>query len=439
MIINSLHSAVWSPFLIGLIFITGLVILIKTRAFPIKNAKNIFSSHAHSSKLPSAFQSASTALCATMGTGNIIGVAGAVALAGAGVVFWMWVSAIFSMAVKFAEIALSVRYREPDGRGGFLGGAMYYIKNGLPSAFLPLAFLVAFCGLISSFGTGNLTQSNAAVSSLYNFLCAILPQRAPNIYICKLSLGLMCAMLVGAVVFRGEKGIGKFCEKFFPLMTITYLLLCFTTLFLCRDKILPSFALIFKGAFNPECATLGSVASLPFVIKTGVARGMFSNEAGLGTAPIAYSCNDGRPQDLGLWGVFEVFVDTLLVCTLTALTVLCATDISWGEDIPNLTLFALSSVLGKRVIFIFCPVLCFFAFSSIIGWALYGTRFVAFLFGPKFQKPFLIIFCLAIILGAVIKSQTVWIIAETLNGLMAWVCCPAILLLSKTVACLCKK
>ncbi len=407
--------------------------MIKTKGFPLRKVLKIFSRQQVSSKgKPSAFQSASTALCATMGTGNIVGVAGAVALGGAGVVFWMWVSALFSMAVKFAEITLSVHYRERDKNGVFLGGMMYCIKNGLPKVFLPLAYIAAFCGLISSFGTGNLTQTNTAVLNVYRLAHEIVPFQH-NSLIFKLVCGALCSGLVGAVIFKGETVIGRFCERLFPFMTAGYLVLCFAVLIICRNNIPNVFAQIFKGAFRPETATLGAVTSIPFVIKTGVSRGMFSNEAGLGTAPIAYSCAEGRPSDLGLWGVFEVFVDTVLVCTLTAVTVLCATEISYGVDMPDITLFALSNVLGRKVLLAFCPILCFFAFSSIIGWGLYGTRFAVFLFGDRAKTPFLAAFCLFCVIGAVAEAQTVWKIAESLNGFMAWIGCVIILLLSNKV------
>ena len=432
-LLDAVHSYVWGTGLIFLIFLTGAVILIKTEGFPLRKALRIFSRREKTSKDgPSAFQSASTALCATMGTGNIVGVAGAVALGGAGVVFWMWVSALFSMAVKFAEITLSVHYRQRDKNGSFLGGMMYCIKNGLPSVFLPLAYIAAFCGLVSSFGTGNLTQTNTAVLNVYRFVREIIPyQHNPLAF--KLILGVFCAGLVGAVLFKGETAIGRFCEKLFPFMTVAYLILCFAVLIVCRKNIPTVFAQIFRGAFRPETATLGVVTSVPFVIKTGVSRGMFSNEAGLGTAPIAYSCADGKPCDLGLWGVFEVFVDTVLVCTLTAVTVLCATEISYGVDAPDITLFAFSNILGRKALLVFCPVLCFFAFSSIIGWGLYGTRFAAFLFGENAKKPFLAVFCLFCVIGAVAKAQTVWEISETLNGVMAWIGCTVILLLSNKI------
>ena len=438
-ILNKINSFVWGTPTLLLIFFTGVIISVRTGFFQIKFFKAALKMffkkpQTKNGKKMTPFQSASTALSATMGTGNIVGVAGAIALGGPGAVFWMWVSALFCMIIKFSEISLSVRYREQDQNGNYMGGVMYYIKNALPKIFSPLSYLFCACGIAASFGVGNLAQINTistSVSSLVNFIFPLLPHQ--NLII-KLLVGLSCAV-VCFFVLKNDFSIGRFCEKIFPVMTILYVGMTTVTIAVNFDEIPSVFLQIFSGAINPKCVTGGAIGSAFVAMRFGMSRGVFSNESGLGTAPIAYACSEDTEINLGLMGIVEVFIDTIIVCSLTALAILCSGNIVYGVDSASLIpLSALSSALGKNVIFIFCPVVCFFAFSSVIGWGLYGSRFFAFLFGPKSKSVFLTLFILFQIPGAVFRADAVWILAEIFNGLMCLPNVTALLLLTNEIA-----
>ncbi len=423
-ILNHINHAVWGAPTLLTLFFTGVILSLRTRFFQLRHLKDalliIFKKdnrRADTGLTP--LQSVSTALSGTLGTGNIVGVAGAVALGGPGTVFWLWVSALFSMIIKFSEIVLSVRYRERTCDGSFCGGAMYYIKNALPSSLRFLAVVFALCGTVSAFGTGNMTQINtfaSCVCSMVREICVLTPQA--ELYL-KFSIGIVCAVTL-AVIFKNEGRMGAFCEKIVPLMTFTYIVLTLGVIAVNFRQLPSVFSNIFVGAFSPSGITGGAVGSAFIALRTGMSRGIFSNEAGLGTAPIAYACCDGDETELGLMGIFEVFVDTVVVCTLTALAILCVGNIPYGTDsAAALTLNAITCVFGRNVIFVFCPVLCFFAFSSTVGWGLYGTRFVSFLFGEGAKRIFLCLFCFACIAGAVFRADAVWLLAEILNGSMA--------------------
>ena len=437
-ILNKLNGLVWGTPTLLLIFFTGVVLSIRTGFFQIRflgiSFKAFFKKQGTSSGAKmTAMQSASTALSATMGTGNIIGVAGAITLGGPGAVFWMWVSAPFCMMIKFSEIALAVRYREQNRDGSYVGGAMYYIKNALPHYLSPLSFIFCACGVVAAFGMGNMAQINTmstSVSVLAKSVADISPRAD---FLIKLLVGALCAACC-AVVLKNDGNIGRFCEKTIPLMTILYIVMTTGAIITNYNNVPLAFAQIFNGAFSPSGVTGGVVGSAFIGLRFGMSRGVFSNEAGLGTAPIAYACGEGDETSLGLMGIMEVFIDTIVVCTLTALTILCVGNVSYGTDAAaGTTLYALSSVYGKNVIFIFCPVVCIFAFSSVIGWGLYGIKFVTFLFGAKAKKYFLILFVLAMLPAAVFRADAVWVIAEILNGIMALPNITALLLLSGQV------
>lgn len=441
-LLSKINSFVWGTPTLLLIFFTGVILTIRTNFFTIKNfttaAKNFFKGGKTKGKNRlTPLQSASTALSATMGTGNIVGVAGAIALGGPGAVFWMWVSALFCMTIKFAEIALAVRHREINRDGSYIGGAMYYIKNMLPHFFAPLATVFCICGVSAAFGVGNMTQINtmsASVSQLARVIANV-PPRA-DLFI-KLIVGVLCA-IASAIVLKNDSSIGCFCEKVIPVMTFLYIAMTVGAIAVNYNKLPFVFTQIFVGAFSPKGVTGGTVASAFIGVRFGMSRGVFSNEAGLGTAPTAYACSDGDEISLGLMGVMEVFIDTVVVCTLTALTLLCAGNITYGVDTASaLTLNALTSVYGKNIIFLFCPVVCFFAFSSTVGWGLYGAKFITFLLGDGSKKFFLTLFIFAMIPAAVFRTDTVWIISETLNGLMALPNIIALLFLTNDVADIC--
>lgn len=437
--LNKVNSYVWGTPTLLLIFFTGVILSLRTRFFQIRYFKAAFKTFfkkadTNTNSKMSPFQSASTALSATMGTGNIVGVAGAVALGGPGAVFWMWVSSFFCMIIKFAEIALSVRYREQAPDGSYHGGAMYYIKNALPRFFSPLSTVFCVFGVVAAFGVGNLTQINtmsASVGALAQTMTGVSPSAKTAIMLLMGVISAVCS----AFVLKNDGTIGRFCEKLFPIMTVLYIGITVIAIAVNYQKIPYAFSQIFVGAFAPKAVTGGVIGSAFVGMRFGMSRGVFSNEAGLGTAPTVYACSSGSETSLGLMGIMEVFIDTIVVCTLTALTLLCAGNINYGVDAASgLTLSALASVYGKNIIFVFCPVVCFFAFSSLIGWGLYGTKFITYLFGKNAKTPFLILFVLLQIPAAVLRAETVWVIAEIFNGLMAIPNVTALLFLTNEVA-----
>lgn len=438
--LNKINSAVWGTPTLLLIFFTGVILSLRTGFFQIRFFKQSFriffkkDNAQKSSKKMTPLQSASTALSATMGTGNIVGVAGAVALGGPGAVFWMWASAVFCMIIKFSEIALSVRYREQNTDGSYSGGAMYYIKNALPQFFTPLATVFCICGAVAAFGTGNMTQINTMSNCISQMARAISDISPSTDFIIKLSSGVFCAAVCG-IILKNDGTIGGFCEKIIPVMTVLYIGMTAGAIALNYREIPSAFSKIFVGAFKPSGVTGGVIGSAFIGVRFGMSRGVFSNEAGLGTAPTAYACSDGDETSLGLMGVMEVFIDTVVVCTLTALTLFCAGDITYGADTAStLTLNALTAVYGKNVIFVFCPVVCFFAFSSVVGWGLYGTKFITFLLGEKSKKIFLSFFVMAMVPASIFRADTVWVVAEILNGLMALPNITALLLLTNEIS-----
>ncbi len=435
-IICEINTAVWGAPMLAVLLVTGLYFSIRTRFFQVrklgKSLKGAFVTNDKDNGGITPFQSACTALSATMGTGNIIGVAGAVALGGAGAVFWIWVSSLFCMVIKFSEIVLAVKYRENDG-DGFIGGPMYYIKNGLPKMFYPLAVIFCVCGITASFGCGNATQINTMSSAVRGIFPQSLSSPKISLFI-NITVGTISATLVYAVLCGGAVRIGRFTEKAVPVMTVIYTVISVGVIIVNYKNIPSVFYMIFKGAFSPKSVTGGVVGSVFLCLRRGVARGVFSNEAGLGTAPVAYAC--GSSDDAvkqGMLGIFEVFVDTVVVCTLTAVVVLSCGNINYGAVGSNVTLEAFVSVYGDYIRPVFCIVMCFFAFSSVIGWGLYGTCFSVFLFGSKSKKPFIIIFSSVCILGAVCDTGVVWELAEALNGIMALPNIIAVLLLSEDV------
>lgn len=314
---------------------------------------------------------------------------------------------------------------------------MYYIKNALPRFFAPLATVFCVFGVAAAFGVGNMTQINTmstSVSALFRTVLNVSPRVD---FLIKLLVGVICAVCCAAVL-RNDGSIGRFCEKVIPIMTVFYIGMTAGAIATNYSKIPLALSQIFVGAFNPAAVTGGVIGSAFVGVRFGMSRGVFSNEAGLGTAPTAYACSDGDEVSLGLMGIMEVFIDTVVVCTLTALTLLCTGDITYGVDAAaNLTLNALCSVYGKNIVFVFCPVVCFFAFSSVVGWGLYGSKFITFLCGNSAKKPFLIFFVLAQIPAAVFRADAVWVVAETLNGLMAIPNITALLFLTNEVADIC--
>ena len=368
------------------------------------------------------FQAVCTALAATVGTGNIAGVAGAIAIGGPGSVFWMWVSAVLGMCTKFSEVTLAVYYREKNADGDLVGGPMYYIKNGLGRRFLWLAYLFAGFGVLTVFGTGNATQVNtittAVNSALINF--HVITQEQTSIT--NLAIGIIITVLIALILLGGIKRIGQVTEKLVPFMALLYIVLALGIVVLNWRVVPGVFVSIFEGAFSPSAVTGGVIGSMFLSMKKGVSRGIFSNEAGLGTGSIAHACADtGKPVKQGMFGIFEVFTDTILICTLTALVILCSPiTIPYGQAAgAELTIQGFTSVYGNWVSIFTALAMCCFAFSTILGWGLYGARCIEFLFSSKVTKPFMVVYSFVSILGATADLGLMWSIADTFNGLMA--------------------
>lgn len=388
------------------------------------------------------FQAVCTALAATVGTGNIAGVAGAIAIGGPGAVFWMWVSAVLGMCTKFAEVTLAVYYRETNKEGDLVGGPMYYIKNGLGKNWQFLAVLFSAFGVLTVFGTGNATQVNTITTAVNSALlsCGLISEGA--VKTSNLIQGIIIAALVALILLGGVKRIGQVTEKLVPFMALLYIVLS-VGIILFRIQALPSvIQAIFEGAFKPAAVTGGAVGSLFMSMKKGVSRGIFSNEAGLGTGSIAHACADTRkPVKQGMFGIFEVFTDTIVICTLTALVILCSqVPVGYGQAAgAELTIQGFISVYGNWVSVFTAVAMCCFAFSTILGWGLYGARCIEFLFSEKVIKPFMVAYSLVAILGATADLGLMWNIAEKFNGLMAIPNLIALFLLSGTVVKLTKE
>ncbi len=365
-----------------------------------------------------AFQALCTALAATVGTGNIVGVAGAICLGGPGAIFWMWVCGFLGMGTKFGEVTLARRYAVTQA-GETWGGPMYMITRGLSNRLHFLAVFYCAFGLIAAFGVGNATQINAVVGAFNSLLCSWGGQE--HIW-SNLALGVVLAAGIGAVLSGGAQGIGRAVEKFVPWAAAGYVGLCLVVLLRCREAIPQALRAIFLGAWNPRAVTGGCIGSFFRSLRTGCARGIFTNEAGMGTASMAYAGADaGSTVELGMLGLIEVFVDTLVICSLTALAVLTSgIPIPYGEDLgAALAARVFQNACGSWAAGLLTVYLGIFAFATVLGWGLYGARCGQFLFGPDFWKRFVWLQMVGVVLGAVLRTEILWLLAEIINGLMA--------------------
>ena len=379
------------------------------------------------------FQAVCTALAATVGTGNIAGVAGAIAIGGPGAVFWMWVSALLGMCTKFVEVTLAVQFRERNAQGDWVGGPMYYIKNGLGKKWMWLAYIFAALGVLTVFGTGNATQVNAIITSINSALYSFGVTPKGGLPAVNLAIGIFIALLVALVLLGGIRRIGRVAERLVPFMALLYVVLGLGVVALNLNRVPAAFAAIFRGAFNPAAVTGGVVGAMFTSMKKGVSRGIFSNEAGLGTASIAHaSAHVDGPVKQGLYGVFEVFADTIVICTLTALVILLGgAEITYGQAAgADLTISGFTSTYGSWVSVVTAVAMCSFAFSTILGWGLYGTRCIEFLFGTRVNKPFMLVYSAVAVLGATVNLGLLWDISDTFNGLMVIPNLIAVVLLS---------
>ena len=381
------------------------------------------------------FQAVCTALAATVGTGNIAGVAGAIAIGGPGAVFWMWISALLGMCTKFTEVTLAEHFREKNEEGDWVGGPMYYIKNGLGKKWMWLAYTFCVFGIFTVFGTGNATQVNTITAAINSALINYNIIEPDFVKASSLIIGIVITLLVALILLGGIKRIGNVTERLVPLMALLYILLALGVIVMNIEHVPAVFGNIISGAFNPAAVTGGVIGSVFLAMQKGVSRGIFSNEAGLGTGSIAHACADTRkPVKQGLFGIFEVFMDTIVICTLTALVVLLSgVPVPYGQAAgAELTIAGFTHVYGNWISIFTAIAMCCFAFSTTISWGLYGARCIEFLFGAKTIKPFMIIYSLVAIIGATMNLSLIWSIAETFNGLMAIPNLIALFLLSGT-------
>ena len=448
---QAVNSFIWGiPAMVCIIGV-GLLLSVRTgflqlRKFPyaIKTTiGRIFRKKDASDGAMTPFQAVCTALAATVGTGNIAGVAGAIAIGGPGAVFWMWCSALLGMCTKFSEVTLAVHFRERNKNGELVGGPMYYIKNGLGSRWQFLAVLYSLFGVLTVFGTGNATQVNTIVTAIDSALLAYGSSLNSILPTVNLIAGVVVAMMVAMVLLGGVKRIGSVTEKLVPFMALFYVVLALGVVVINYRRFPAVLASIVGGAFDPQAFTGGAIGSIFLSMQKGVSRGIFSNEAGLGTGSIAHACADTRkPVKQGMFGIFEVFADTIVICTLTAMVILCSgVPVGYGSAAgAELTISGFTATYGGWSSIFTAVALCCFAFSTIIGWGLYGSRCIEFLFHTdKVVGPFLVVYSFVSILGATVDLGLLWSIADTFNGLMSIPNLTALLLLSGTVAKLTKE
>lgn len=415
---------IWGAVGLVLILSVGIYLSVRSgfvqiRFFPraLKTFLNQFKNRKSTTGV-SGYQALCTALAATVGTGNLAGVAGAICLGGPGAVFWMWICGILGMGIKFAEATLAVCYRVKNANGEYSGGPMFMIRQGMGKRWDWLAILYCFFGVVAAFGVGNATQINA----VFDAAAAAAEQFGVTLGIpIKITLALVLAVLVIVLLRGGARRVGAAAQKLVPLAAVGYLLLGAAVLIIHFDRIPNAFLVILKGAWDPAAVTGGMLGSAFHALRVGAARGVFTNEAGMGTAAIAHSAADApHPVHQGMLGIMEVFIDTIVICTMTALVILCSgVSIPYGSDVgASLTTVAFCSVYGNWVSVLIALFLCLFAVATILGWGLYGLRCAECLLGERAGGRFVWLQGGAVILGAVLGTGTVWILSEIVNGLM---------------------
>lgn len=429
---DTLNTVAWMYVLLPCVALGGIFFTIRNRGiqfgkfgYAIKNTiGKVFQKQTAKEGSVTPFQAVTTALAATVGTGNIIGTSQAIAMGGYGALFWLWIAALFGMIIKYCEVTLSVRYREKNKNGDWVGGPMYYITNGMGKKWKWLAVLFAFFAILASFGIGNLSQANSISASVNNAIVSFVPAAAGGEKVISLVVGIILAGICAASLLGGIKRIGKVTELLVPFMSIFYIICTLIVIGANIGNVGEAFKNIFVGAFTPQ-AVCGAACGIAIkeALVWGLKRSAFSNEAGLGSAGIAHAAADTKgPVQQGLYGIFEVFADTLVVCTLTGLTIMISgVDITFGKTVSSeLITGAFATVFGNQFAALFVAIALFlFAFSTILGWSLYGTRCVEYLFGIKVSKVYQVIFCAIIIVGTTTTLEVAWDLADTFNGLMA--------------------
>lgn len=428
-VLNSIDSFVWGPPLLVLLVGTGILLTFRLRLLQLSKLarafKLIFTARNDGEGDIDSFKALCTALAATVGTGNIVGVATAIKAGGPGALFWMWVAAFFGMATKYAEGVLAVKYREVDDQGNISGGPMYYIKNGLGDKWKPLGALFAIFGvLVAYFGIGTFAQVNSIID-IANITFGVSP------YV----VGGVITVLVAAITLGGLQSIAKTAEKIIPTMAVLYFLVTVSILVIFADQIPNAVYQIIHDAFTPTAATGGFLgATVMLAMRSGIARGVFSNESGLGSAPIvAAAAKTKWPAEQGLISMTGTFIDTIIICTMTGLAVVASG--LWTGDLngASLTNGAFAQAFPSFGNYLVTICLALFAFTTILGWNYYGERCLVYLFGTKAIKPYRVVYITIIATAAFLKLEEIWALADIVNGLMAFPNLIALLLLSGTV------
>lgn len=419
---TKVNNIVWGVPMLMLLLATGLYLTVGTRFFQVTKFSyvlkhTIFSALRNRKKADpqkektaiSSFQALATALAATVGTGNIVGVATAIAAGGAGAIFWMWISAFFGMMTKYAEIVLGIYFRRKNEKGEWVGGPMYYIEKGLHQKWLAVLFAV-FC-LLASFGIGSIAQVNGiatAVETAFRIPCIV--------------TGCIVCVLTGFIVYGGLNRIVTVTEKFVPITALLYLVGALAVIAVNYRNILPAFGAIFSGAFQRKSVSGGLLGyGTACAMRYGFSRGIFSNEAGLGSSVLVHSSAQVKePVEQGLWGIFEVFFDTIIICTLTALAIL-TTGAHTVEGLEGVavTMYAFESVFGQAGSYVVSVGIVLFAFSTLLGWSVYGCRVSEYLGGRKCMQGYKVLFLSVTLIGSVSSVRLVWDLSDTFNGLMA--------------------
>ncbi|HFI0146015.1 TPA: alanine/glycine:cation symporter family protein [Streptococcus suis] len=429
-LMQNINNFVWGPPLLLLLVGTGVYLTLRLGVFQIGKLPTafrlIFSSDQSGQGDVSSFAALCTALAATVGTGNIVGVATAITTGGPGALFWMWVAAFFGMATKYAEGFLAIKYRTKDANGQAAGGPMHYITLGMGQKWKPLAIFFAISGvLVALLGIGTFSQVNSITASL-EMSFGLAPQL----------ISILTAILIAFFIFGGIEKISDVSTKIVPFMAILYILASVIVLAMHFDQILPTLALVLKSAFSPAAAAGGFAgATVQQAIQRGIARGVFSNESGLGSAPIAAAAaKSDNPVEQGLISMTGTFIDTLIICTLTGLTILVTGQWSVaGLSGAPLTQAAFASVFGQPGAIALTLSLVLFAYTTILGWSYYGERCIEFLFGTKSILPYRLVFVAMVALGGFLKIDLIWTIADIVNGLMALPNLIALLALSPVI------
>ncbi len=452
-IVTAVDNFAWGPVMLVLLVGTGLYLSIRsgflqfTRfGYAMRNTiGKIFTKQSAGKGEVTPFQAMTTALAGTVGTGNIAGVTGAIFIGGPGAVFWLWISALVGMVTKYSEVVLAVRYRERNEAGDWVGGPMYYIKNGLGKSWMWLAYVFAFFGMMASFGIGNTTQVDSIATAIGTAVTSFGGDASSSTF--RIVIGVIVAVFAAVVIIGGIKRIGAVTEKLVPFMAVVYILAALVVVFANLGQIGAVLGAIFQGAFSPRAIAGGALGvGIMTTIQKGIARGVFSNEAGLGSAPIAHAAtSETDPVKQGVYGIFEVFMDSIVICTLTSLALLMGLagqvgidGIEWGVSHGSeMVVSAFSGIFGGKIASIIIAVgLSLFALSTILSWSLYGSRCCEFIFG-KASKPatliYKIVFCIILVVGSTLGLDVVWDIGDALNGLMAIPNLVALLLLSGTV------